>query len=65
MEPIDRAITTLEHMIAMTKANRGKMEATEMKANQEEMESQSEHREVPKENAVVKWVKGQKKRHSC
>jgi hypothetical protein len=55
MEPIDR--------IAMKKFNRGKIETMALKANPEEMESESEHREVPKEDAIVKPVKGRKKRH--
>jgi hypothetical protein len=50
-------------MIAMTKANREKMEATDLKANPAKMESESELREVPKEGAAVKSVKGLKKRH--
>jgi hypothetical protein len=62
-EPIDHAIAISEQMIAMTKVNREKMEATDLKANPEEMESESEHREVPKEDAVVKPVRGRKKRH--
>jgi hypothetical protein len=45
-------------MIAMTKTNQEKMEATDMKGNPEEMESESEHRD-----AVVKPVKERKKRH--
>jgi hypothetical protein len=40
-----------------------KMEATDLKASPEEMKSESEHLEVPKDDAVVKPVKGQKKRH--
>jgi hypothetical protein len=39
METTDRMIAVLEQMIAMTKANQEKMEATDMKANPEEMES--------------------------
>jgi hypothetical protein len=56
-EPIERAIAILEQMIDMTKTNREKMEATEFKPNPEDMESESEHREV------VKPVKGRKKQH--
>jgi hypothetical protein len=37
------------------------MEATDLKANPEEMESESEHGEVPKKDAAVKRVKGRKK----
>jgi hypothetical protein len=44
-------------------ANREARKAMDLKANPEEMESESEHREVPKEDAVVKPVKGRKKRH--
>jgi hypothetical protein len=44
-------------MIAMTKANRGKMEATDLKSNLEEMESESAHQKVPEEDAIVKPVK--------
>jgi hypothetical protein len=32
--------------------------------NTEDVESEVEHREVPKEDAIVKSVKGRKKRHS-
>jgi hypothetical protein len=63
MEPTDRAIAILEQMIAMTKTNQEKMEATDFMGNPEEMECESEHREVPKEDVVVKPVKGRKKRH--
>jgi hypothetical protein len=35
----------------------------DLKANTEEMESESEHWEVPKEDAVVKPVKGWKQQH--
>jgi hypothetical protein len=52
----------LEQVIAMMKTNQEKMEATDLKGNPEGMECGSEHREVPKEDAVVKPVKGQKKR---
>jgi hypothetical protein len=41
----------------------GKTEATELKAKPEENESIAEQQEVPKEDAVVKPVKGWKKRH--
>jgi hypothetical protein len=63
MEPNDRAIAILEHMIAVMKANREKMEAIDLKANPVEMKSELEDREVPNEDAVVKPVKRQKKRH--
>jgi hypothetical protein len=63
MEPTDRAIAILEQMIAMTKANREKMDATDLKANPVDMESKSEHRDIPKEDAVVKPVIEQKKKH--
>jgi hypothetical protein len=36
---------------------------TDFKANSEEIESESEYREVPKEDAVGKPVKGRKKQH--
>jgi hypothetical protein len=52
MVPSDRAIAILEMM-----------EATDLKANPEEMESESGHREISKEDAVAKPVKGRKKRH--
>jgi hypothetical protein len=52
MEPIGSAIANLENM-----------EAMDLKANPEKMESESEHREVPNEDAVLTPVKGQKKRH--
>jgi hypothetical protein len=48
MEKTDHVIAVLEQMIAMMKANREKTEATDLKANPEEMESESEHGEVPK-----------------
>jgi hypothetical protein len=41
-----------------------RLEATDLKENPEEMECVSEHWEVPKEDAIVKPVKGRKKRHS-
>jgi hypothetical protein len=63
MEPIDRAIAILKQLIAMTKTNQEKMEATDLKGNPEEMECELEHREVPKEDAIVKLVVGWKKRH--
>jgi hypothetical protein len=53
----------MEQMIAMTKANREKKEATDLKANQEDMEPESEYREVPMEDGVVKPVGRRKKRH--
>jgi hypothetical protein len=34
-----------------------------LKANPEEMESEAEHWEVPKDDAIVKLVKGRKKQH--
>jgi hypothetical protein len=37
MEPIDRTIAILEEMIAMTKINQKKMEATDFKRNLEDM----------------------------
>jgi hypothetical protein len=61
-EPIDRATAILEQMIAMTKTNQEKMEATDLKGNPEEMECGSEHREVPKEEAAVMPVGGLRKR---
>jgi hypothetical protein len=39
------------------------VEATDFKGNPEEMESESENREVPKKDALVKLVKGWKKWH--
>jgi hypothetical protein len=45
-----------------TKTNQGKMEATDLKGNLEEMECESEHWEVCKQNVIGKQVKGQKKR---
>jgi hypothetical protein len=47
----------------MTKTNQEKMEAMDLKGNPEKMECQSDHREVPKEDAIVKPVEGQKKWH--
>jgi hypothetical protein len=41
----------------------GKMEAMDLKANPEEMQSKVEQWEVHKEDAIVKPVGGQKKRH--
>jgi hypothetical protein len=61
MEKTDRVIAVLEQVIAMTKANRENMEATDLKANPEEMESESEHGEVPQKDDAVKWVKGRRK----
>ena len=52
MESIDRAIAISE-----------KTESMDLKANPEEMESDSGHREIHKEDAVVKSDKGRKKRH--
>jgi hypothetical protein len=46
-----------------TKTNQEKMEAMNLKGNPEELECQSDHWEVPKEDAVVKPVKGRKKQH--
>jgi hypothetical protein len=43
-----------------TKTNQGNTEATDLKGNPEEMECESEHREVPKEDATRKQVKGWK-----
>jgi hypothetical protein len=39
------------------------MKATDLKENPEETECESEHWEVPKEDAIVKPVKGRKKWH--
>jgi hypothetical protein len=63
IETIDCAIAILEQMIAMTKANQEMLEAMDLKANPEELESESEHQGVPKEDAKVKPVRGWKKRH--
>jgi hypothetical protein len=41
----------------------GKTEATDLKASPEEIQSVSKHREVPKEHAAVKPVRGLRKRH--
>jgi hypothetical protein len=53
MEPIDRTKAILKQMIALTKTNEGKMEATSLKGNSEETECASEHREVPKEEEAA------------
>jgi hypothetical protein len=45
------------------KTNQEKMGAMDLKRNLEEMECESENREIPKEDAIVKPVKGGKKRH--
>jgi hypothetical protein len=50
-------------MRAIFGADRGKTEATYLKANPEEMESEAEQWEVPKERAVVKPLRGLRKRH--
>jgi hypothetical protein len=52
VRPIDRAIAIL-----------AKMEAMDLKANPEEMESKSAHQEVPTEGATVKSSGTMKKRH--
>jgi hypothetical protein len=44
---------------AMMEACLEKLEATDMEANPEELESESEHQEVPKEEAPVKTVRAQ------
>jgi hypothetical protein len=49
-------------MIAMTKTIQEKMQATDFKGNPEEMECDSEHREVPKEEAEAMSVGGLRKR---
>jgi hypothetical protein len=41
----------------------GKTEVTDLKTTDEEMESETEHREVPKEGAVVKRIYGRKRWH--
>jgi hypothetical protein len=41
----------------------GKMEVMDLKANPEEIQSEAEHQEVPKEQATVKPVGGLRKRH--
>jgi hypothetical protein len=41
----------------------GKTEATDLKANPEEMQSEAEHREVPKEHATVEAGRAPNKRH--
>jgi hypothetical protein len=41
----------------------GKIEAMELKAKPKENESIAEHQDVPKKDAIVKSVKGWKKRH--
>jgi hypothetical protein len=66
MEPIYRVKVILEQIIAMTKAQRGKMEAMDVKANPEEdMESEVEHRKIAKEDTAGKPAKGRKKRHKA
>jgi hypothetical protein len=59
-----------EHLMAMLNAHHermmaclGKTEATDLKANPEEMESESEHQEVPQEVAAVKSLGTMKKQH--
>jgi hypothetical protein len=52
METTDFAIAILEIM-----------EATDLKANPEEMQSESEYREVPKKDTLARPVRGRKKRH--
>jgi hypothetical protein len=52
MVPTDCATAILE-----------KMDAMDLKANPEEMESESKHWGVPTEDAVVKLLKGRKKWH--
>jgi hypothetical protein len=41
----------------------GKTEVTDLEANPEEMESEAEYREVPKEHAAVETGKAPNKRH--
>jgi hypothetical protein len=41
----------------------GKTGATDLETNPEEIESEAEHKEVPKEEAAVKTVRALKKRH--
>jgi hypothetical protein len=62
MQPIDHTTATLEQMIAMTKTKQENVEATDLEGNSEEMECESEHREVPKEEAAVMPVGGLRKR---
>jgi hypothetical protein len=59
-----------EHLMTMINTHHermmaclGKMEATDLKVNPEEMESESEHREVPQEMAAVRSLGTMKKRH--
>jgi hypothetical protein len=47
MEPIDHTIAIMEQMTTTMKTIQGKKEVTDFKANPEEMECESEHREVP------------------
>jgi hypothetical protein len=44
-------------------ASLGKTEATDLEANPEEIESEAEHEEVPKEEAAVKTGRALKERH--
>jgi hypothetical protein len=59
-----------EHLMSMLNAHHermmaclGKTAATDLKTNAEEMESESEHREVPQEVAAVKSSGTMKNRH--
>jgi hypothetical protein len=62
-EPVDSVIAILEKMIAIMKANQEKIDAMDLKGSPEELLCESEHLEIPKEDAIVKPVKGRKKRH--
>jgi hypothetical protein len=60
MDPFDHLIAIVKQMMAMLDAHHerimaplGKTEATDFKANPEEMESVTEQQEIPKEEAAV------------
>jgi hypothetical protein len=52
-----------EEMRTIFGADQGKTEVTDLKAYLEEMQSEVEHQEIPKEDAILKLVRGWKKRH--
>jgi hypothetical protein len=59
----DRMMVEMDSQLQKMDACLGQTEATDLEANPEEIRSDAVHEEVPKENAVVKTIRAQKKQH--
>jgi hypothetical protein len=62
-EKMDALITNIKNDRKETTACHAEMEATKTEPDQGTMQSMDEHQEIPKENSVVKPIKGREKQH--